>query len=101
MEFYINETKETIRTKHRPIVIITSNAEKELPDAFLRRCIFHYIDFPDEVNTVGLAQRFINAYPHELDGCQGVALLVEMYEGKRFVLAVSVDNEVFYAGIVL
>ncbi len=48
MEFYINETKETIRTKHRPIVIITSNAEKELPDAFLRRCIFHYIEFPDK-----------------------------------------------------
>lgn len=48
MEFYINETKETIKTKHRPIVIITSNAEKELPDAFLRRCIFHYIEFPDQ-----------------------------------------------------
>ncbi len=48
MEFYIHETKETIVAKHRPIVIITSNAEKELPDAFLRRCIFHYIDFPDE-----------------------------------------------------
>ncbi len=48
MEFYINETKETITTKHRPIVIITSNAEKELPDAFLRRCIFHYIEFPTE-----------------------------------------------------
>lgn len=48
MEFYINETKETIKTKTRPIVIITSNAEKELPDAFLRRCIFHYIEFPDE-----------------------------------------------------
>lgn len=47
MEFYINETKETIKTKHRPIVIITSNAEKELPDAFLRRCIFHYIEFPN------------------------------------------------------
>ena len=47
MEFYINETKETITAKHRPIVIITSNAEKELPDAFLRRCIFHYIEFPD------------------------------------------------------
>lgn len=47
MEFYIHETKETIRAKHRPIVIITSNAEKELPDAFLRRCIFHYIEFPD------------------------------------------------------
>ena len=47
MEFYINETKETISAKHRPIVIITSNAEKELPDAFLRRCIFHYIEFPN------------------------------------------------------
>ncbi|MBQ3390681.1 MAG: MoxR family ATPase [Firmicutes bacterium] len=48
MEFHIPETKETIRAKHRPIVIITSNAEKELPDAFLRRCIFHYIEFPDQ-----------------------------------------------------
>lgn len=47
MEFYINETKETVAAKHRPIVIITSNAEKELPDAFLRRCVFHYIEFPD------------------------------------------------------
>lgn len=47
MEFYINETKRTVKAKHRPIVIITSNAEKELPDAFLRRCIFHYIDFPE------------------------------------------------------
>ncbi|HIT72507.1 MAG TPA: MoxR family ATPase [Candidatus Fimicola cottocaccae] len=47
MEFYIPETKETIKAKVRPIVIITSNAEKELPDAFLRRCIFHYIEFPD------------------------------------------------------
>lgn len=48
MEFYIPETEETIKAKHAPIVIITSNAEKELPDAFLRRCAFHYIDFPDE-----------------------------------------------------
>ena len=47
MEFHIPETGETIRAKHRPVVIITSNAEKELPDAFLRRCVFHYIDFPD------------------------------------------------------
>lgn len=47
MEFYIPETKETVKAKQRPIVIITSNAEKELPDAFLRRCIFHYISFPD------------------------------------------------------
>ena len=48
MEFYIHETKRTVKAKQRPIVIITSNAEKELPDAFLRRCIFHYIEFPDE-----------------------------------------------------
>ena len=48
MEFYIPETDETIRAKNPPIVIITSNAEKELPDAFLRRCAFHFIEFPDE-----------------------------------------------------
>jgi len=47
MNFYIPETKATIEARHRPIVVITSNAEKELPDAFLRRCIFHYIAFPD------------------------------------------------------
>jgi len=47
MSFYIPETNETITAVHRPITVITSNAEKELPDAFLRRCIFHYIEFPD------------------------------------------------------
>ena len=47
MSFYIPETNETIKAIHRPIAVITSNAEKELPDAFLRRCIFHYIEFPD------------------------------------------------------
>lgn len=48
MEFYIPETGKTIKAKKRPAVIITSNAEKELPDAFLRRCVFHYIDFPSK-----------------------------------------------------
>ena len=48
MEFTIPQTGRTVKAHHRPIIIITSNAEKELPDAFLRRCIFHYIDFPDE-----------------------------------------------------
>ena len=48
MEFYVYETDETIKAKQRPIVIITSNNEKELPDAFLRRCFFHFIKFPDE-----------------------------------------------------
>ena len=47
MEFYVYETDETIRARHRPIIVITSNNEKELPDAFLRRCFFHYIVFPD------------------------------------------------------
>jgi len=49
MEFYCYETRELIRAKHRPLVFITSNNEKELPDAFLRRCFFHYIKFPDAV----------------------------------------------------
>ncbi|MDP2123819.1 MAG: MoxR family ATPase [Parvibaculum sp.] len=48
MEFYVYETNETIKAENRPIVIITSNNEKELPDAFLRRCFFHYIKFPEE-----------------------------------------------------
>ena len=47
MDFFVYETRETVRAKHRPVVIITSNNEKELPDAFLRRCFFHYIRFPD------------------------------------------------------
>ena len=48
MEFTVYETGETVRAKHRPVIIITSNNEKELPDAFLRRCFFHYIRFPDQ-----------------------------------------------------
>jgi MoxR-like ATPase len=49
MEFFVYETKELVKARHRPIIIITSNNEKELPDAFLRRCFFHYIKFPDKV----------------------------------------------------
>ena len=48
MEFYVYETKKLIKARHRPIIVITSNNEKELPDAFLRRCFFHYIKFPDK-----------------------------------------------------
>jgi len=48
MEFYVYETKRLIKARHRPIIVITSNNEKELPDAFLRRCFFHYIKFPDK-----------------------------------------------------
>jgi len=69
MEFYCYETRELIRAKHRPLVFITSNNEKELPDAFLRRCFFHYIKFPDaetmkkivEVHFPGLKQELLGA----------------------------------------
>ncbi|MFA7669926.1 MAG: MoxR family ATPase, partial [Burkholderiaceae bacterium] len=47
MEFHVYETRQTIQARHRPLIIITSNNEKDLPDAFLRRCFFHYIAFPD------------------------------------------------------
>jgi len=48
MEFYVYETRQLVKARHRPVIVITSNNEKELPDAFLRRCFFHYIRFPDE-----------------------------------------------------
>ncbi len=68
MEFYVHETRETVRATHRPIILITSNNEKELPDAFLRRCFFHYIKFPDketmqkivDVHFPGLKKMLIN-----------------------------------------
>ena len=68
MEFFVYETGETVKARHRPIVIITSNNEKELPDAFLRRCFFHYIRFPDpdtmraivEVHFPGIKQRLVS-----------------------------------------
>jgi MoxR-like ATPase len=56
MEFFVHETNETIRARHRPIVIITSNNEKELPDAFLRRCFFHFIRFPDPETLARIVQ---------------------------------------------
>ena len=69
MEFFVYETGETVRARTRPIVIITSNNEKELPDAFLRRCFFHYIRFPDEetltriveVHFPGIKPRLVRA----------------------------------------
>ena len=68
MEFHIPETRENVKARQRPIVLITSNAEKELPDAFLRRCVFHYIEFPDadmmerivRVHVPGLDKRLLD-----------------------------------------
>lgn len=76
MEFYIPETKETITAKHRPIVIITSNAEKELPDAFLRRCVFHFIEFPDEKKM----REIVAAHFDNLDDKLLDAALKKFYE---------------------
>jgi len=69
MQFFVYETRETVKAKHRPVVIITSNNEKELPDAFLRRCFFHYIKFPDadtmksivDVHFPGLKKELLSA----------------------------------------
>ena len=69
MEFYVYETRELIKARHRPLVVITSNNEKELPDAFLRRCFFHYIRFPDaetmraivDVHFPGLKKELLGA----------------------------------------
>ena len=66
MEFYCYETREMVRAKHRPLVFITSNNEKELPDAFLRRCFFHYIKFPDKATMQRIVDVHFPALKHEL-----------------------------------
>ena len=63
MRFYINETQEEVIAQQRPVVLITSNNEKELPDAFLRRCVFHFIDFPDEA----LMRQIVDVHHPNLD----------------------------------
>ncbi|MFZ5590636.1 MAG: AAA family ATPase [Bacillota bacterium] len=75
MSFYIPETGETITARHRPVVIITSNAEKELPDAFLRRCIFHYIAFP----TPEMMARIVRVHFPQLEEKLLAAVLESFY----------------------
>ncbi len=76
MEFHVYETGETIRAKHRPIVIITSNNEKELPDAFLRRCFFHYIRFPDETTM----RRIVEVHHPGIKDALLTTALTQFYE---------------------
>jgi MoxR-like ATPase len=66
MEFHVYETRETIRARHRPLVFITSNNEKELPDAFLRRCFFHYISFPEPATMRAIVDVHFPGLKHEL-----------------------------------
>jgi MoxR-like ATPase len=66
MEFFVYETRETVRARHRPLIVITSNDEKELPDAFLRRCFFHYIRFPDEATMTQIVDVHFPGLKREL-----------------------------------
>lgn len=120
MEFYIPETKETVSARHRPIVIITSNAEKELPDAFLRRCVFHYIDFPTpeqmeailRVHFGDLDGRLIRQalaafyWLRELRGIEKKPSTSELVDWLRALIAGGVDpsrleKEIPFAGVLL
>jgi MoxR-like ATPase len=76
MRFHIDETGEEVAAKQRPVVIITSNAEKELPDAFLRRCVFHFIDFP----TPELMRRIVHVHHPELGDALVQQALDAFYE---------------------
>ena len=79
MAFTIHELDETVTAKHRPIVVITSNAEKELPDAFLRRCVFHYIDFPDP----GLMERIIRVHYPDVERRLLEASITRFYQVRE------------------
>jgi len=107
MEFHVYETGETIRARHRPIVIITSNNEKELPDAFLRRCFFHYIRFPDaetlkrivDVHYPGLKSRLLDEALNqflelrEVQGLKKKPSTSELLDWLKLILAEDLSPE--------
>ncbi len=108
MEFYVYETGETIKAKQRPVVFITSNNEKELPDAFLRRCFFHYIKFPDpdtmteivDVHFPGLKQRLLKEAlkvfyeVREVPGLKKKPSTSELLDWLKLLLNEDVDPEI-------
>ena len=112
MEFFVYETGETIRAEHRPIVIITSNNEKELPDAFLRRCFFHYIRFPDretmaeivDVHYPGLKKELLsealNAFYElrEVPGLKKKPSTSELLDWLKLLLAEDIPAEALSSG---
>lgn len=111
MEFYVYETKQTIKARHRPIIIITSNNEKELPDAFLRRCFFHYIRFPDkdtmtdivEVHYPGLKKELLSEALNtfydlrEVAGLKKKPSTSELLDWLKLLLAEDVPPEALSA----
>lgn len=120
MEFHIEETGEHVQAKERPIVIITSNAEKELPDAFLRRCVFHYISFPDAPMMERIVRVHFERLPDDLlqqameafywiRGLEGIqkkpstAELVDWVQALALggIAAEKIAREIPFAGVLL
>ncbi|MDN3518263.1 MoxR family ATPase [Aquisalimonas lutea] len=107
MEFYVYETQQMVRAKHRPIIVITSNNEKELPDAFLRRCFFHYINFPDketmqqivEVHFPGLKKELLREAMElffelrDVPGLKKKPSTSELLDWLKLLMAEDVDPE--------
>ncbi|WP_186108877.1 AAA family ATPase [Burkholderia gladioli] len=107
MEFHVYETRQLVKAKHRPLVIITSNNEKELPDAFLRRCFFHYIQFPDpstmqriiEVHYPGIKQALVRTALESFFELRGVSGLKkkpstsELLDWLKLLLAEDIPPE--------
>ena len=112
MEFHVYETRETVRAVHRPLVFITSNNEKELPDAFLRRCFFHYIKFPDadtmraivEVHFPGLKKELLAAAMKTFYDVRGLPGLKkkpstsELIDWLKLLVAEDIPPEALHAG---
>ncbi len=107
MEFHVYETRQLVKARHRPLVIITSNNEKELPDAFLRRCFFHYIQFPDpstmqriiEVHYPGIKQALVRTALESFFELRGVSGLKkkpstsELLDWLKLLLAEDIPPE--------
>jgi MoxR-like ATPase len=110
MEFFVYETQRTIRARHRPIIFITSNNEKELPDAFLRRCFFHYIRFPDkeamqaivDVHYPGIKKRLVQAAMEvffdirEMPGLKKKPSTSELLDWLKVLLAEDIPPEALH-----
>ncbi|MFT4046870.1 MAG: MoxR family ATPase, partial [Solimonas sp.] len=110
MEFYVHETRETVKARNRPIIIITSNNEKELPDAFLRRCFFHYIRFPDketmqkivDVHFPGLKKNLTKEAMEaffglrELPGLKKKPSTSELLDWLKLLMAEDIDPSVLH-----
>tara|TARA_R100001480_G_scaffold108808_1_gene110431 strand:- start:2094 stop:2951 length:858 start_codon:yes stop_codon:yes gene_type:complete len=108
MEFFVYETGATVRARHRPIIIITSNNEKELPDAFLRRCFFHFINFPDrdtmraiiDVHHPGIAQELVQEAMEvffdlrSIPGLKKKPSTSELIDWLKLILADDIPDEV-------